>query len=62
MTEPRHLTLADLERDDCRFPFGTDRLAYTFCGAPKAPGSSYCEEHLRFTSTLGLYRWSEETI
>jgi GcrA cell cycle regulator len=44
---PRHLSLFDLRRGDCRYPYGgdTDGEAITFCGHPKRPGSSYCAAH-----------------
>jgi GcrA cell cycle regulator len=40
---PRHLSLADLQPDDCRFPFGNGPI--TFCGHGKTAGSSYCLVH-----------------
>jgi GcrA cell cycle regulator len=44
---PRHLSLTDLERGDCRYPYGGDKEgeAITFCGHPRRPGSSYCGAH-----------------
>lgn len=42
-TNPRHLTLLDLEPGDCRHPYGDGPM--TFCGHPKRPGSSYCTPH-----------------
>ena len=38
--EPRHLSLIDLERGDCRYPYGGDEEgeAITFCGHPRATG------------------------
>jgi GcrA cell cycle regulator len=44
---PRHLSLMDLERGDCRYPYGSDAegKAITFCGHPRRPGSSYCAAH-----------------
>lgn len=46
--EPRHLSLTELERGDCRYPYGGDEEgeAITFCGHPRRPGSSYCSPHL----------------
>lgn len=41
--KPRHLKLEALEPNDCRWPFGDG--PFTFCGHPKAFGSSYCEHH-----------------
>lgn len=41
--EPRDISLADLGHDDCRWPFGEG--PFTFCGHPKAIGSSYCPAH-----------------
>ena len=45
--EPRHLSLVDLERGDCRYPYGGDEEgeAITFCGHPRRAGSSYCTPH-----------------
>jgi GcrA cell cycle regulator len=45
---PRHLSLVDLERGDCRYPYGggdADGEAITFCGHPRRRGSSYCAAH-----------------
>ena len=44
---PRHLPLAELERNDCRYPYGGDEdgSAITFCGHPRREGSSYCTPH-----------------
>jgi GcrA cell cycle regulator len=48
---PRHLSLMDLERRDCRYPYGGDEEgeAVTFCGHPRRRGSSYCSAHFRLT-------------
>jgi GcrA cell cycle regulator len=44
---PCHLSLIDLKRGDCRYPYGGDNEgeAITFCGHPQRPGSSYCAAH-----------------
>ena len=47
--EPRHLTLDQLEPDDCRYPFGDN--PFTFCGRLNLDGSSYCAEHSQLTVT-----------
>jgi GcrA cell cycle regulator len=49
--EPRHLSLVDLERRDCRYPYGGDAEgeAITFCGHPRRPGSSYCTPHFHLS-------------
>jgi GcrA cell cycle regulator len=49
--EPRHLSLTELERGDCRYPYGGDEEgeAITFCGHPKRPGSSYCTPHFHLS-------------
>jgi GcrA cell cycle regulator len=49
--EPRHLTLLELERGDCRYPYGgdTDGQAITFCGRPRRKGSSYCTPHFHLS-------------
>ena len=49
--EPRHLALTELERGDCRYPYGGDEEgeAITFCGHPRHPGSSYCTPHFHLS-------------
>jgi GcrA cell cycle regulator len=49
--EPRHLSLVELERPDCRYPYGGDAEgeAITFCGHPRRPGSSYCAPHFHLS-------------
>lgn len=49
--EPRHLSLNELERGDCRYPYGGDEEneAITFCGHPRRPGSSYCSPHFHLS-------------
>jgi len=49
--EPRHLPLTDLERGDCRYPYGGEEEgeAITFCGHPKRPGSAYCTPHFHLS-------------
>jgi len=49
--EPRHLSLTELERGDCRYPYGGDEEgeAITFCGHPRRPGSSYCSPHFQLS-------------
>jgi GcrA cell cycle regulator len=44
---PRHLSLTDLARGDCRYPYGgdADGEAVTFCGHRRRRGSSYCAAH-----------------
>jgi GcrA cell cycle regulator len=48
---PRHLVLVDLERGDCRYPYGGDEEGepITFCGRPRRKGSSYCTPHFHLT-------------
>lgn len=49
--EPRHLTLVELERGDCRYPYGGDEEgeAITFCGHPRRKGTSYCTPHFHLS-------------
>jgi GcrA cell cycle regulator len=49
--DARHLTLVELERGDCRFPYGgdSDGEAITFCGHPRRKGSSYCTPHFHLS-------------
>lgn len=44
--EPRHLSLLDLERGDCRYPYGDQQI--TFCGHPILCGS-YCSAHYQLS-------------
>jgi GcrA cell cycle regulator len=54
-TNPRHLTLLELEPGDCRYPYGGDEdgEAITFCAQPCAADSSYCAPHFHLTSGPG---------
>lgn len=46
--EPRNIDLIDLRSNDCRFPYGGDNgEPITFCGHPKAPGTSWCAAHFK---------------
>jgi len=36
--------LLDLEDGDCRWPYGDG--PFVFCGCKRAPGASYCQDHL----------------
>ena len=49
--EPRHLSLVELEKGDCHYPYGGDEEgeAITFCGHPRRPGSSYCTPHFHLS-------------
>jgi GcrA cell cycle regulator len=40
---PYHLTVQQLQKDECRWPYG--QSPYTFCGHKKLEGSSYCPYH-----------------
>ena len=53
--DPRHLSLMELERGDCRYPYGGDEEgeAIAFCGHPRRKGSSYCAPHFHLTRGLG---------
>ena len=53
--DPRHLSLIDLERGDCRYPYGGDEEgeAITFCGHPQRRGSSYCSAHFHLSRGPG---------
>jgi GcrA cell cycle regulator len=52
---PRHLSVVELEADDCRYPYGGDAEgeAITFCGHPRREGSSYCVSHFHLTRGVG---------
>jgi hypothetical protein len=50
-TGPRHLTLVELEKNCCNFPYGEKN--YTFCGQPVAEkGVSYCAHHMQITTRV----------
>jgi len=53
--DPRHLSLMELERGDCRYPYGGDEEgeAIAFCGHPRRKGSSYCAPHFHLTRGPG---------
>jgi GcrA cell cycle regulator len=53
--DPRHLSLFDLQRGDCRYPYGGDEQGevITFCGHPQRQGSSYCTAHFHLTRSPG---------
>jgi GcrA cell cycle regulator len=53
--DPRRLSLIELERGDCRYPYGGDEEgeAITFCGHPRRAGSSYCAPHFHLTRGRG---------
>jgi GcrA cell cycle regulator len=52
---PRLISLIDLERGDCRYPYGGDKdgEAIAFCGHPRREGSSYCTAHFHLTRDVG---------
>ena len=49
--EPRQLSLVELEKGDCRYPYGGDEEgeAITFCGHPRRSDSSYCAPHFHLS-------------
>ena len=53
--DPLHLSLIELERRNCRYPYGGDEEgeAITFCGHPRRPGSSYCTPHFHLSRGSG---------
>jgi GcrA cell cycle regulator len=55
-SEPRRLSLLDLGRGDCRYPYGGDEEgeAISFCGHPRQRGSSYCTPHFHLTRNPAL--------
>jgi GcrA cell cycle regulator len=52
---PRLIALVELERGDCRYPYGGDKEGeeISFCGHPRQPGSSYCAPHAQLTRAPG---------
>jgi GcrA cell cycle regulator len=53
--QPRLIPLDQLDREDCRYPYGGDKDGeeITFCGHPCQPGSSYCTPHAGLTRRSG---------
>jgi GcrA cell cycle regulator len=53
--DPRHLSLMELQRGDCRYPYGGDAEgeAISFCGHPQRRSSSYCTPHFHLTRGPG---------
>jgi GcrA cell cycle regulator len=53
--DPHHLSLVELQRGDCRYPYGGDQEgeAISFCGHPQRQGSSYCMAHFHLTRGPG---------
>lgn len=53
--QPRLITLLELQRGDCRYPYGGDKEGeeISFCGHPRQPGSSYCAPHAHLTRGPG---------
>jgi GcrA cell cycle regulator len=47
---PRHISLLDLQRGDCRYPYGDG--PFTFCGCPADGASSYCLGHRALCSMV----------
>jgi GcrA cell cycle regulator len=45
---PRNLTLLELERDDCRWPYGENQ-DMRFCGHRQFEGSKYCWSHFNLS-------------
>lgn len=51
--DPLHLSLTELERDCCRFPYGGDGgEPITFCGHPRHGDESYCRLHYEICRSM----------
>jgi GcrA cell cycle regulator len=50
-SQPRLVSLVELEKGDCRYPYGGDKEgeAITFCGHPRFGNSPYCAPHFHLT-------------
>ena len=48
---PLHLSLLELEREQCKWPYGDG--PFTFCGCRTFDGSSYCEAHQALSEGRG---------
>ncbi|KRQ10246.1 GcrA family cell cycle regulator [Bradyrhizobium manausense] len=62
--EPRLITLHELERGDCRYPYSGDKEGeeISFCGHARQPGSSYCAPHARLTRGPGAARTAAAVV
>ena len=62
--QPRLITLDELERGDCRYPYGGDKEGeeISFCGHPRQPGSSYCAPHAHLTCGPGAARTAATVV
>lgn len=47
---PLNLDLVELEKGQCRFPYGDS--VFTFCGHPALDGRSYCGPHTAVTAKI----------
>lgn len=52
--DPRHLSLIELESNDCRWPYGDG--PFTFCGHPKFQDGPYCGAHYHLGTGMGTFR------
>lgn len=50
---PLHVSLEDLERRHCRWPYG-ESLPYTFCGCAKIDKGPYCYGHSELSKGVSL--------
>lgn len=50
---PLHVSLDDLERGHCRWPYG-ESLPYTFCGCEKIDKGPYCYGHSELSKGVSL--------
>lgn len=50
---PRHISLLELEPNDCRYPYGGEAKPIVFCGHAKMNGSPYCTPHHFLTIGAG---------
>lgn len=50
---PRHVSLLDLQAQECRFPYGDG--PFTFCAHSAPEGHSYCRVHALLTKGIGTH-------
>jgi len=62
--QPRLIALDELERGDCRYPYGGDEEGeeISFCGHSRQAGSSYCAPHARLTRGPGAARTAAAVV
>lgn len=60
---PKHLSLVDLERDQCKWPYNGDDTPFTFCGhiKPDTDQIPYCDAHMALAAGPAVVRRAKPT-